>query len=184
MRFENISLQQFGRLMPSFLVGKAAGHLYWACLCDCGATVVVASSDLRTGKTKSCGCLRQELATAWGKKRFSGRFGENNPHFKHGHATSVMGETPTHISWAGMIQRCTDSNRNRWSVYGGAGVKVCDRWLDFRNFLADMGERPEGTTLGRFSDVGNYEPGNCEWQTPKQQGVEKRVHHQLQFLDA
>lgn len=52
----------------------------------------------------------------------------------------------------------------------------------FENFLADMGSRPEGTTLGRFGDIGNYEPGNCEWQTPKQQGAEQRIKRQLRFL--
>ncbi len=86
-----------------------------------------------------------------------------------------------------MIQRCTNPNISRWSHYGGANppVKVCDRWLDFQNFLADMGERPEGKySLGRFGDVGNYEPDNCEWETPKQQATEQKVKKQLKFLQA
>ena len=68
-----------------------------------------------------------------------------------------------------MKGRCLNPSSLRWRHYGGAGVKVCDRWMLFSNFLADMGERPNGTTLGRFGDLGDYEPGNCQWQTSKEQ---------------
>lgn len=76
-----------------------------------------------------------------------------------------------------MIQRCTNPNAPRFERYGGANppVGVCDRWMVFGNFLADMGQRPEGTTLGRFGDTGDYEPGNCAWQTPKEQAAEQRT---------
>jgi len=88
-----------------------------------------------------------------------------------------------------MVKRCTNPNNKDWLHYGGANlpVTVCDRWHSangFENFLSDMGERPAGTTLGRFGDVGDYEPDNCAWQTPKQQGAERRIHHYLQFLAA
>ena len=79
-----------------------------------------------------------------------------------------------------MRSRCLNPNVAGWPRYGGANppVKICDRWLDkekgFQNFLADLGERPPGTTLGRFHDVGDYEPGNVAWQTPAEQGAEKR----------
>jgi hypothetical protein len=69
-----------------------------------------------------------------------------------------------------MRNRCHNPNANRWEHYGGAGVKICERWQLFSNFLADMGERPDGTTLGRIGDKGDYEPNNCEWQTSKEQG--------------
>jgi hypothetical protein len=68
-----------------------------------------------------------------------------------------------------MKNRCTDPKATGYPRYGGAGVSVCERWTSFLNFLADMGERPPTTTLGRCGDKGNYEPGNCEWQTRKQQ---------------
>jgi hypothetical protein len=69
-----------------------------------------------------------------------------------------------------MKSRCGNPNTARYERYGGAGVKVCDRWMRFSAFLEDMGERPAGTSLGRFGDLGNYEPGNCAWQTPAEQG--------------
>src|ERR1700733_11480918 len=111
----------------------------------------------------------------------NGRYGAASPAFKHGHQRQV-GASPTYNSWVSTIDRCTNSHFKGWKYYGGANppVTMCDRWRNsFEAFLEDMGPRPEGTTLGRFGDVGNYEPGNCEWQTPKQQGLEKRIHHQL-----
>ena len=86
-----------------------------------------------------------------------------------------------------MRTRCLNPNAQDYKSYGGANspVRICSRWLNsFENFLADMGERPEGTTLGRFGDIGNYEPENCAWQTPKEQGAEKRIKNQLKFLAA
>jgi len=78
---------------------------------------------------------------------------------------------PLYGAWAGMISRCHNPNHSSYARYGGAGVSVCDRWRqDFRAFLADMGERPEGMTLDRYPDAaGNYEPGNCRWATPAAQ---------------
>lgn len=89
----------------------------------------------------------------------------------HGHCWRG-GATPTYFSWRAMKQRCTRPGHVAWEHYGGAGVKICDRWLAFENFLADMGERPSGTFLGRYGDIGNYEPGNCAWMTKVEQGVE------------
>jgi hypothetical protein len=82
-----------------------------------------------------------------------------------------------------MVQRTTNPNNTYWKHYGGSGVKVCERWLNsFEAFLEDMGERPAGTTLGRLLDSGDYEPGNCEWQTWKQQGAEKCGKHAMNVL--
>lgn len=90
---------------------------------------------------------------------------------EHGYLLSVHGlhKTPTYSTWANMKQRCLNPNHTAYRYYGGRGVKICDKWLSFEGFLEDMGERPIGTTLGRFGDVGNYEKSNCEWQTKKQQ---------------
>lgn len=128
----------------------------WRCVCDCGNTFSAATGILRNGHKKSCGCLssesRKEKATTHG---FCG--------------------TRTYASWKSMITRCTNENTPNYARYGAKGISVCDRWLMFENFLADMGERPDNKTLDRFPDSnGNYEPGNCRWATLKQQCENRR----------
>lgn len=79
-----------------------------------------------------------------------------------------------------MIQRCTNPNDVSYPSYGGRGITVCARWLEsFENFLADMGIRPEGTSLGRIRNSKSYYPENCEWQTPEQQHENTRQNHYL-----
>lgn len=78
-----------------------------------------------------------------------------------------------------MIQRCTNPNNPRYTVYGGVGIVVAPEWMAFEGFLASMGQRPEETTLGRILDIGNYEPGNVFWMTPKEQGLAKRNKRSL-----
>jgi hypothetical protein len=88
---------------------------------------------------------------------------------KHG-----MHATRTYKSWRSMINRCTNPNTPGYASYGGRGITVCDRWLIFEPFLADMGVRPEGRTLDRINNDGNYEPGNCRWATRFEQQRNKR----------
>jgi hypothetical protein len=118
----------------------------------------------------SLGCSANALTKAW--RRIGYKPGKG-PRPLHGHA-SYGSASSTYRTWNQMVQRCTNPSATNYGRYGGAGVKVCDRWLSFADFVADMGERPEGTSLGRFGDVGNYEPGNCAWQTSTEQGAEKR----------
>jgi hypothetical protein len=145
--------QRFGRLTCVKVDHiTQQGTARWLCNCDCGGTAVVAVNNLRSGHTQSCGCLWRETIR------------------KHGHAVRV-GQSRTYSTWSNMLSRTTNPNHERWADWGGRGITVCGRWLDFGNFLADMGERPPGTTLDRYPDNnGNYEPGNCRWATPKQQG--------------
>jgi hypothetical protein len=73
-----------------------------------------------------------------------------------------------------MVQRCTNPNHIYWKNYGGRGITVCEKWMKFESFLADMKERPKGKTLDRIDNNGNYEPGNCQWSDWKTQAKNKR----------
>jgi len=78
-----------------------------------------------------------------------------------------------------MKRRCYNPNHRNYNNYGGSGIHVCDSWQAFRAFLADMEERPEGTTLGRILDRGDYEPGNCFWMTWEEQNLARKNNHAL-----
>ena len=102
---------------------------------------------------------------------------------KHGYSPRNGKLSPTYISWAQMKYRCQNPSCKHYKNYGGRGIKVCKRWQDFENFLSDMGERSEGTTLDRVDNNGNYEPGNCRWGTPKQQIHNRRdLRNQYLFI--
>lgn len=88
---------------------------------------------------------------------------------------------PTRACWKNMIRRCTNPEASGFHNYGGRGIRVCDSWLNYYQFLADMGEMPLGLSLDRINNSGNYEPGNCRWATCKEQSNNKR--HLLPELD-
>jgi hypothetical protein len=165
---ENLIGSVFGRLTVLHRTRKItkSRHARWLCHCSCGREITATSNNLRYGAIRSCGCLRKELTS----QRFAAVF--THGHTRHGR------NSPTYRSWRSMINRCTLKKFSRYSFYGGASppVRICARWLDsFQAFLEDLGERPEGTTLGRFGDSGNYEPGNAIWMTRKEQEIHRRL---------
>jgi hypothetical protein len=131
----------------------------WLCRCDCGTERAVNGGDLRAGKSQCCGCTKGQHWKA------------NPPALKHGFA-----RTPTYYVWCGMRERCRNPNNKSYKRYGGRGIRVCERWEDYTNFLADMGERPAGLTLERKNNNGNYEPGNCVWATYSEQSNNRSIN--------
>lgn len=144
---------KFGRLtvLSTFMLN---GWTKAECLCDCGKKTVLRVNALRTGGTKSCGCLALERAYAL--------------NFKHGGCCHYK-VTPEYSTWVAMRQRCSNENMEEYKNYGGRGIKVCDRWSVFEHFLSDMGKKPKGHSIDRIDRNGNYEPSNCKWSTAKQQ---------------
>jgi hypothetical protein len=137
---------------------KSKGNTLWLCKCDCGNTSLVQGGSLRGEAVRSCGCLQKEKAT------------------KHG-----MEGTSIYLVWASMKARCSDENKEFYKYYGGRGIAVCDRWKDFENFYADMGDRPEGLSLDRIDNNKGYSPDNCRWATNLQQRRNTRINTWLEF---
>jgi hypothetical protein len=87
------------------------------------------------------------------------------------------GRTSTRVIWNGMIDRCRNPKCPMYPWYGGRGIKVCERWTTFSSFLTDMGERPDGLSLDRINNDGDYEPGNCRWATSREQHRNRSDNH-------
>lgn len=153
----NLVGQRFGRLLVISLHHYTYGHYHWNTQCDCGNMHVAQTVLLRNGKVQSCGCLKKE----------------NRQRLTHGH-TAGGKQTRVHHVWCGMMSRCYTPSSTRYEDWGGRGIIVCDRWHTFVNFLADMGEPPDGMSIDRINNEGNYEKGNCRWATIDEQNSNRR----------
>ena len=155
-----IANQRFGRL-----VAERYEDGFWVCLCDCGNTHRTTSTCLRIGNTRSCGCLRREATIARSTK--------------HG-----MRRTPEFNVWANMRNRCNNPSNKSFFLYGGRGIKVCERWeTSFENFYADMGPRPSPKhSIERVNNMLDYCPDNCKWGTPQEQANNRRNSKRYPFF--
>ena len=145
MQSFNLIGQTFGKLVVVGLGAPRGKKRRWVCQCTCGSISTPQTNDLMAGKSTAC------------------RRCANQIHGKAG--------TPEYSAWVSMKQRCSNPNATGFAIYGGRGVRVCDRWNEsFAAFLEDMGARPSvAHSLDRIDPYGHYEPTNCRWGTVAEQ---------------
>jgi len=146
----------FGRLTVIRLEKVRNGKRVWLCRCLCGRKASIASDKLRSGHSRSCGCLQRE-AVAESKK-------------KHG-----LRNIPEYRVWLNIRNRCNNPRTPAYKNYGARGIKVCPEWDDFAVFIADMGRRPSPElTVERKDNDKGYSKQNCKWATRLEQARNSR----------
>ena len=143
-KFIDLTGMRFGRLT---VIRRSDKRGYWHCVCDCGNVTHSVGPSLKDGGTKSCGCFNRDAIT----KR---------------NTTHGLRRTPEYLVWATMVKRCTNPNDRSFSKYGGRGIDIDPRWLDFETFIFDMGRRPSNAhSIERKENSVGYWPNNCMWAT-------------------
>ena len=202
-RIKDETGKTYGRLVVLAFKENREGQPHFKCKCACGKEVIVRGANLRSGNTKSCGCSRRRKSKRHGKmvlELFCGSIvlGKSNPKSKttkwvtccsfcgrsHSHSEHRIrnGKSPlcgclqrTYTSWKKMIERCTYKKHPQFEDYGGRGIGIAEKWRrSFCEFLKDMGPRPNGKTLDRIDNDGDYSSRNCRWATPTQQAATRR----------
>lgn len=163
-KYVDLTGQKFGRLTVIERAERRTGHgehAHWVCMCDCGKVTVVKSSDLTCGKTKSCGCFREEMKLLAHTTHGDGKHGDNRNRLYH--------------IWADMKNRCNSPSNHAYQHYGARGISVCEEWNAYENFKvwALSNGYEEDLTIDRIDVNGNYEPRNCRWITKQEQCYNK-----------
>lgn len=159
-----VYIETTGKRYDRLLVKQDLGGNKAAVVCDCGVEKIVDRRAMMAGRIRSCGCLNRELSSA----RFT---------------THGLSQTRFHNIWKGMKRRCEDPKSKGWPWYGGKGIRVCERWQDFNNFVADMYDTyQDGFFIDRIKEDQDYEDYNCRWVSPEEQFPRKLSTEQIQEI--